>query len=85
MTNEPGWKDNGWSGGDPFFIDAIDVWSYKWERVDRTIHVHDGYGQPRELDVYKITVGVKTITFASGEVSYGAYIFWVPETVELAE
>jgi len=74
---------NGWKfittipDGEPFYLDGINIWDFKWENTNETINVKDPlHKQNYVLDVYKIYANGKEIIFAAGEFSnciYGIY------------
>lgn len=78
----PAWLYVGAVGSsEPFAINGLDVWQHRWQRVEEVPRaaVRDPhYGQPYEMDVYRITEGLQTAVFAAGEFSNGIFGFYVP-------
>ena len=62
-----------------FQIDGIDVWKHPWTQVDEP---HTGvkdplYNQDYSFTVFEFEAGSKTVRFAAGEFSNGAWGFYV--------
>ncbi|WP_374446431.1 hypothetical protein [Epilithonimonas sp.] len=67
----PGWKFiTAIPDGEPFYLDGINIWDFKWQNTNETIEVKDPlYQQDFVLDIYKINAVGKDIVFAAGEFS----------------
>lgn len=64
--------------GKALYIEDLNIWDYKWHDTKQSVAVKDPiYNEDHVLEIYEITVGKKTITFAAGEFSnqvWGIYL-----------
>ncbi len=64
--------------GDPFEINGLNIWDFKWQDTRQSIKIKDpNYGQDYVFGIYEITNDKKTIRFAAGEFSncvWGIYV-----------
>lgn len=78
-----GWKTLGViAEGEPLLIEGLNPWSNTWHSVDykRITVAHPCHlTQRHHAFVYELHASGKVITFAAGELSAGAWGFYVPE------
>ncbi|RKD85042.1 hypothetical protein [Mangrovibacterium diazotrophicum] len=52
---------------EPFKIKGMNIWSYDWKYVGKSIKVKDpNYGQSYTFRIYEIIEGTKKVQFAAG-------------------
>jgi hypothetical protein len=79
-----GWRDiHVGFEGDGLKIGGVEVWKREWRRTGEP-HLnlpHPSYQhQIHRYDIYEIGDAGHSIRFAAGELSYGVWGFYVPET-----
>ena len=78
----PGWRLVGRviADGEPMMLDGVDPWASDWRAVDAPpiVVAHPQYpNQRHDMSVYEIR-GDRTVRFAAGEFSNGAWGFYLP-------
>ena len=67
--------------GEPIILNGLNPWQHDWiDANEPPLEVtHPLYpSQKHIMDVYKISIGSKTVKFAAGEFSNGAWGFYLP-------
>ena len=77
----PGWQSVGMcSDGDAFDLAGINPWQHEWvSQSERIVVAHPFYpSQRHDVDVWVIGAPDRAVRFAAGEMSNGAWAFFLP-------
>jgi hypothetical protein len=78
----PGWRSVGMcSEADAFDLEGVNPWEHDWvPQSERIVVAHPYYpSQRHDVDVWVIRAPDRVVRFAAGEMSNGAWAFFLPD------